>query len=776
MGDIDIAGAISALAEKQIHAVLAEWDQIGRERFLALHKVNRAAKFRIKIGENEYDAKAVLVVALRNSNELLRDLQPLTVESNEQTIAAPLRNLGFEIIEVSDAQLIDDEEVATEVRSAFQRLQSRLGEVWRLTQQGKSHREVADVMNVRTKNYVGQLLRFARAIEVGDLPTAPTMISACRSQFEDVLEKEGNAMSVRTRDALNARRRALKGSEDSTAPLGVMFQEVLDLNKNWINNNSDPKMRRRFDLFPELKSAVKAIVTDSNIRSNWEVKGMSFTNGAVLGVPYVFASDPVASPKAPKNGLYFVILFAKDGSAMYLSLNQGVTGDPNAPIQENVIRCRAKLGSEIGNATYDPISLADPTGVGNKYEPSNIASIMYLDKEIPTEEGIFDDFSHMLDLQEKLYLKSGDDEESMNQKLKDLVMGFDSAVEDARLIFAGDNGVLPAVFARGLLTKRFCILGGLAGSGKTQLAKAFGKWLGETDQREQRYLIVPVRADWTSPDPLLGFEDALGKPSIDGRKSWNIPEPCKFIIKAANEPGRLWLLVLDEMNIAHVERYFSDILSGIESGEPVIPNVQLEQDGNWRILANAAEKIPLPANLVIVGTVNIDETTYQFSPKVLDRSFTFEFRVQTEELSNSANRPTSLASATADELDLLNQIACDEEWHLGYLSRVEDIYVEIKAVHAMLSKHNFEFGHRAMYEILRFAVLCEQSGLEEEKTIDWAIMTKVLPRIHGSAQQLHKLLEEFKTYATNKELSLTLKKVNRMSELARANGFASFAE
>lgn len=190
----------------------------------------------------------------------------------------------------------------------------------------------------------------------------------------------------------------------------------------------------------------------------------------------------------------------------------------------------------------------------------------------------------------------------------------------------------------------------------------------------------------------------------------------------------------------------------------------------------AAEKLPLPANLVIVGTVNIDETTYQFSPKVLDRSFTFEFRVQTDELSNSASRPASLVSATAEELDLLKQIACDDEWHLDHLSRVEDIYVEIKAVHAMLSKYNFEFGHRAMYEILRFAVLCEQSGLDEEKTIDWAIMTKILPRIHGSAQQLHKLLEEFKTYASSKELNLTLKKVNRMSELARANGFASFAE
>jgi 5-methylcytosine-specific restriction protein B len=87
------------------------------------------------------------------------------------------------------------------------------------------------------------------------------------------------------------------------------------------------------------------------------------------------------------------------------------------------------------------------------------------------------------------------------------------------------------------LVKRFCLLGGLAGSGKTQLAKSFGKWLGNNEEGKQRYLIVPVRADWTSPDPLFGFEDALGTP-MGGRKSWNVPEPLRFILEAANEPNR----------------------------------------------------------------------------------------------------------------------------------------------------------------------------------------------------------------------------------------------
>ena len=120
MANIDYVKAITGLTRSQIEEILEEWDRIGRDKFLALHKVNRAAKFKIKIDDKEYDAKAVLVVALRQFHPELKNLKPVAVDSNEQTIAAPLRNLGFEIIEVSDAQLVGDEEVAAEVRAAFQ--------------------------------------------------------------------------------------------------------------------------------------------------------------------------------------------------------------------------------------------------------------------------------------------------------------------------------------------------------------------------------------------------------------------------------------------------------------------------------------------------------------------------------------------------------------------------------------------------------------------------------------------------------------------------------
>jgi hypothetical protein len=772
----EIQTALNALTKDQIDAVLTEWRQLGREEFLRTHKVNRAAKFKIRDENNDYDAKAILVVALRRFRAEYQEIKSTEIESNELTIAMPLRDLGYSVVEIDDDPLkINDEVVAAEVRSLLQIDNSRLGEVWRLNQKGISHREIATQLGAKTSNFVNKILRFVRAIEIGNLPTARTMVEECHDKLKAFIKAHDAQMSESTRLVLSERLSELLNRKEGKRTLDEMIQEVLDLNKSYVQDNDAPPMRRRFNLMKnELVPAIQEIVKDNELSADWKVKGTSFSSGAVLGSPYLFTSSNVHAPQAPKEGLYLVILFAKDGSAAYLSLNQGVTGDKNAPIAENVAACRAKIVDRLGSATFDAIHMADPVGVGKRYEPSNIASIKYSDKAVPSAEQIFEDVEFMLELQQFLYTSKGGGL-VMTDSLAGAVAEFDNAIDEAGLIFSGINESLPSSFLRALLVKRFCLLGGLAGSGKTQLAKSFGKWLGDNKDGNQRYLIVPVRADWTSPDPLFGFEDALGIP-MDGRKAWNVPEPLRFIHEAAKEPSRLWLLVLDEMNIAHVERYFSDVLSGIESNEPIVPNVQLESDNNWRIAEGSPEKIVLPKNLIIVGTVNIDETTYQFSPKVLDRAFTFEFRVQTDELSNSAVRPSPLPAATEKSLELISQIVSNDEWHKEYLPGVEEIYKDVKNLHGILSKIGFEFGHRSMYEILRFSVLCKQSGLPDEQILDWSIMTKILPRIHGSAQQLRGLFDELLKFAESNALPLTTRKVTRMKETVLANGFVSFAE
>lgn len=241
--------------------------------------------------------------------------------------------------------------------------------------------------------------------------------------------------------------------------------------------------------------------------------------------------------------------------------------------------------------------------------------------------------------------------------LREAIETFSTALRASGVKFGGHHDGLVTSFISSLVTKPLVILTGLSGSGKTQIAIRFGEWLGK-----HRLHVAAVRPDWTGAEALFGYEDAL-KRELDGRRAWTVPAPLEFILKAADDPQHPYLLLLDEMNLAHVERYFADVLSGMESGQPCIPNLHKGTDDCWRLKTGADKQIPLPANLWIVGTVNIDETTYMFSPKVLDRANTFEFRVHFSDLSTDAIKPQPCAAGDQELVRGLLSIALDNSWH-----------------------------------------------------------------------------------------------------------------
>ena len=158
-------------------------------------------------------------------------------------------------------------------------------------------------------------------------------------------------------------------------------------------------------------------------------------------------------------------------------------------------------------------------------------------------------------------------------------------------------------FLAAVATKPFAILTGQSGSGKTQLAMKLGEWFGSNDHGQPRSLVVAVRPDWTGPEYLFGYPDVL-RSSAD-RELWAVPDALEFVLRAKDESREPYLLLLDEMNLAHVERYFADFLSGIESRHPILPELE-RRDGEWIAVGNS-QRLPLPRNVLVVGTVNVDD-------------------------------------------------------------------------------------------------------------------------------------------------------------------------
>ncbi len=354
-------------------------------------------------------------------------------------------------------------------------------------------------------------------------------------------------------------------------------------------------------------------------------------------------------------------------------------------------------------------------------------------------------------------------------------------------------------FVGSLLTKPFVILTGLSGSGKTKLAQAFSMWICE---HENQYCIVPVGADWTNREPLLGFPNALES----GKYVKPDNRVLDLIIDASANNNKPYFLILDEMNLSHVERYFADFLSVMESHKKISLHTGTE---NW---GDVPSGINLPSNLFIVGTVNIDETTYMFSPKVLDRASVIEFRVTADEMKNYLDnkKPLSLKSLEAAGAEMAN----------GFVAIANDKTIEpengtelnnaLISFFSELKRTGAEFGYRSASEILRFAGVInkiEGANWTLPQIIDAAIMQKLLPKLHGSRKKLSSVLitlsklciknaiAEFKDkdeafletyFSTEKEITvdnatkiiypLSFEKLVRMYHNLISNGFTSYAE
>ena len=330
-----------------------------------------------------------------------------------------------------------------------------------------------------------------------------------------------------------------------------------------------------------------------------------------------------------------------------------------------------------------------------------------------------------------------------------------------------------------LMAKPFVILSGLAGSGKTQLALAFAKCLSENI--EEQVCTVSIGADWTNREPLLGYPNALKG------DEYVMPESgvLQLLIRANNDPSKPYFLLLDEMNLSVVERYFADFLSAMESGE----KIKLWDNEN----GDVQKEISLPKNVFIIGTINVDETTYMFSPKVLDRANVIEFKIAADEMDEYLGKTVNIDMKKAEKAcaDMAADFVNKAQSQVAKDDKQKDVLL---LFFNELKKVNAEFGYRTVNEISRYLHFAD-GDLEDDTAIDTAILQKLLPKLHGSRKKLVPTLTALWNLCLNEGITTKIdtetekldfregfkypesaEKIKRLYDAVIDNGFTSFAE
>ncbi|MEB5952684.1 AAA family ATPase [Enterococcus innesii] len=481
-----------------------------------------------------------------------------------------------------------------------------------------------------------------------------------------------------------------------------------------------------------------------------------------------------------------------------------------------------------------------------------------------------------------------------------------------------------------LKTKPFVILSGISGSGKSKIADLFAEYMGILHGNKDNYELVPVKPNWTDSRGVFGYHNLLND-------TYQITSTVKLFLRALANPEKPYFLVLDEMNLAKVEYYFSDFLSLLESRRESIIEVrdtnfeniherlnnrkitlseaiilsalQIDRDdfnpvreyrnteiakwwnlkysqsqnaeaqfrselnqgrprdatnpdngyrldgtrlagkafwaetsGNSYKLKSLSEmdadtrkkvedlrdafitskriikqekiylhgnKIPLkanehqgdyqdylynkgeyfipseieiPINVFVIGTVNVDETTYMFSPKVLDRGNVIEFNDVDLFHAYGFGVEKEIATRLPSEANKkfsLNISIPNSETTKYFIKKYSESFSIINEIFETLKKENKQFGYRVFNEISLFILNYVGEDATKENlidAIDIQILQKVLPKINGTDDEILGLMNSFKEIAEKNSLVWSEQKINRMLNKLKTTGYATFIE
>ena len=356
-----------------------------------------------------------------------------------------------------------------------------------------------------------------------------------------------------------------------------------------------------------------------------------------------------------------------------------------------------------------------------------------------------------------------------------------------------------------LRTKPFMLLAGISGTGKSRIVREMAKACWKEGDPEygknhpRNFCMVQVKPNWHDSTELIGYVTRIsGTPEY-------IPGPfLRFLAAAIKEPEVPYFLCLDEMNLAPVEQYFAEYLSVIESRklnpdgtittDPIIKpeDTQEYHDLIGKLLGDEERlkgtTLSIPQNLFVVGTVNMDETTFSFSRKVLDRAMTIEM--------NEVDLHSGLERGAGNEIGYIgNCIIGDAAEGCDIYDDNRDLCDQVLAyleqVNAILEGTPFKIAYRTRNEFLMYAVNRKALAPDSQlwQTLDEMTSMKILSRIEGDEERTKKVLEGLKALVDEQIVdkigenadgtsalpgSISATKIDEMLAKLKATGFTSY--
>lgn len=408
------------------------------------------------------------------------------------------------------------------------------------------------------------------------------------------------------------------------------------------------------------------------------------------------------------------------------------------------------------------------------------------------------------------------------ENLNKYIMGYDLENERKELtvnellsLFSTNNEMPETIinpryrqYVTAIKSKPFLLLAGISGTGKSRIVRELARacWDEGSEefeaQKPRNFEMVQVKPNWHDSSELIGYVSR-----IEGTR-YVVGPFLRFMVKAIQDPDTPYFLCLDEMNLAPVEQYFAEYLSVVESRkrqddgtiatDPIVDYSNTEEykslidqlfpdDDDLRrqyLTEDGGLRLSIPQNLIVVGTVNMDETTFSFSRKVLDRAMTIEMN-EVDLAGGLDSHHENIGKLGAAEL--IGTAVEGVDVYSQYKSVCDNVIKYLEAINRELDKTPFKIAYRTRNEALLYVVnnlpYKKEEESEEEvirRALDEITNMKILSRIEGDADKIGNLLERLSKVIKEQlgeqytaDNSVSLKKLEEMEDRLKS-GYTSF--